>query len=154
MEHIGSLATLFLQLGNGTAEATIKDANIFRIDLHRFNRREGFYPYTGPANDIGVGNARGLNLNVTWSQGGMRNTEYAAAFYELILPLLVNFKPDLLIISCGLDAAMGDLLGGCELVSIFRMTGRWWYVCRFVDSPFDLALFFQLYARLPGSSTP
>ena len=49
----------------------------------------------------------------------MRNNEYAAAFYELILPLLVNFKPDLLIISCGLDAAMGDLLGGCELTPGF-----------------------------------
>ena len=49
----------------------------------------------------------------------MRNTEYAAAFYELVLPLLVAYKPDLLIISCGLDAAMGDLLGGCELTPGF-----------------------------------
>lgn len=49
----------------------------------------------------------------------MRNTEYAAAFYELILPLMVDFNPDLLIISCGLDAAMGDLLGGCELTPGF-----------------------------------
>ena len=106
-------------LGNGTAESTIKDDNIFRIDLHRFNRREGFYPYTGPPNEIGYGNAQGLNCNVTWSQGGMRNTEYAAAFYELVLPLLVDYKPDLLIISCGLDAAMGDLLGGCELTPGF-----------------------------------
>jgi histone deacetylase 6 len=105
--------------GNGTAESTIKDDNIFRIDLHRFNRREGFYPYTGPATEVGFGTAKGLNCNITWSQGGMRNTEYAAAFYELVLPLLTEYKPDLIIISCGLDAAMGDLLGGCELTPGF-----------------------------------
>lgn len=109
----------FNPTGNGTSELTINDPNIFRIDVHRYNRREGFYPYTGPPNEVGTGQARGLNLNMAWSQGGMRNTEYAAAFYELILPLLVAYKPDLLIISCGLDAAMGDLLGGCELTPGF-----------------------------------
>ena len=105
--------------GNGTAEATINDENIFRIDLHRFNPREGFYPYTGPPTEVGSGQSRGLNLNMAWSHGGMGNTEYAAAFHELILPLLVDFQPDMLIISCGLDAAMGDLLGGCDLTPDF-----------------------------------
>jgi hypothetical protein len=56
---------------------------------------------------------------MAWSHGGMGNTEYACAFYELILPLLADFKPDLLLISCGLDAAKGDLLGGCELTQDF-----------------------------------
>lgn len=105
--------------GNGTADATIDDENIFRIDLHRYNPREGFYPNTGPPTEVGGRNAKGLNLNLAWSQGGMRNNDYAAAFYELILPLLVDYNPDLLIISCGLDAAMGDLLGGCELTPGF-----------------------------------
>jgi len=105
--------------GNGTSEATINDENIFRIDLHRYNPKAGFYPYTGPPTEIGSGDARGLNLNIAWSHGGMRNSEYAAAFYELVLPLLADYAPDLLIISCGLDAAMGDLLGGCELTPGF-----------------------------------
>mmetsp|Transcript_3842 Transcript_3842/g.7641 ORF Transcript_3842/g.7641 Transcript_3842/m.7641 type:complete len:527 (-) Transcript_3842:74-1654(-) len=104
---------------NGTAEATIKDENILRIDLHRFNPKEGFYPYTGPPTQVGTGRAKGLNCNITWSQGGMGNAEYAAAFYELVLPLLANFQPDLLLISCGLDAAKGDLLGGCNVTSDF-----------------------------------
>lgn len=105
--------------GNGTAEGTRYDENILRIDIHRYNPKEGFYPYTGAPNDVGSGNARGLNLNLGWSQGGMRNTEYAAAFYELILPILADYRPDLMLISCGLDAAMGDLLGGCELTPGF-----------------------------------
>jgi len=105
--------------GNGTQEGTLQDENIFRIDLHRFNRKEGFFPFTGAPNDIGSGNARGLNLNMAWSHGGMGNTEYAAAFYELVLPLMAEYKPDMLLISCGLDAAKGDLLGGCELTPDF-----------------------------------
>lgn len=105
--------------GNGTSEGTIDDENIFRIDIHRYNPREGFYPFTGAPNDVGSGKARGLNLNMAWSHAEMGNTEYAAAFYELILPLLADFQPDLLLISCGLDAALGDLLGGCELTPDF-----------------------------------
>lgn len=105
--------------GNGTAEATLDDPNIFRIDLHRYNPKAGFYPYTGPPTETGTGEAKGLNLNMAWSQPGMRNQDYAAAFYELVLPLLSDYCPDLLIISCGLDAAMGDLLGGCELTPGF-----------------------------------
>jgi acetoin utilization deacetylase AcuC-like enzyme len=98
--------------GNATAEDTLQNDNIFRIDLHRYNPKYGFYPYTGPPSETGTGSAKGLNLNMCWTQGGMRNAEYAASLYELILPLLAEYKPDLLIISCGLDAAMGDILGG------------------------------------------
>ncbi|KAL3938360.1 MAG: hypothetical protein SGBAC_006710, partial [Bacillariaceae sp.] len=78
-----------------------------------------FYPFTGSPKDAGAGNARGLNLNIAWSQGGMTNREYGAAFYELVLPLVTDYQPDLVIISCGLDAAMGDLLGDCCLTPGF-----------------------------------
>lgn len=105
--------------GNATAAATIENENIFRIDLHRYNPKHPFYPFTGSPRDVGIGKAKGLNLNVAWSRGAMGNREYAAAFFELVLPLLVDYGPDLLIISCGLDAAMGDLLGDCSLTPGF-----------------------------------
>ena len=105
--------------GNGTAEETIDDENILRIDIHRYNNKEGFYPYTGSPTQVGQGKARGLNVNMAWSHGGMGNTEYAAAFYEFVLPLIADYKPDLLLISCGLDAARGDLLGGCDVTPDF-----------------------------------
>jgi len=101
--------------GNGTTEGTIRDENILRIDIHRY----GIYPFTGPPSEIGTGKARGMNINVAWSCGGMGNTEYAAALHEFVLPLLASYQPDLLLISCGLDAAMGDLIGGCELTPGF-----------------------------------
>jgi len=45
----------------------------------------------------------------------MGNLEYAAAFSEVVLPVMAEFDPDLVIIACGLDAAKGDLLGDCGL---------------------------------------
>jgi acetoin utilization deacetylase AcuC-like enzyme len=45
----------------------------------------------------------------------MTNDEYAAAFTHLVLPVVYNFKPDLILIACGFDAAKGDLIGDCGL---------------------------------------
>lgn len=45
----------------------------------------------------------------------MGNAEYAACFGKLVLPLMNQFKPDMIFIACGLDAAEGDLLGDCGL---------------------------------------
>ena len=49
-----------------------------------------------------------------WIKGGMGDTEYAIAFHKLVLPILNAFNPDLIIVSCGFDAACNDLI-----VSIF-----------------------------------
>ena len=66
-----------------------------------------------------MGNAQGLSPNLAWSQGGVCNSECAAAHCELILPISVDCRLNLLLILCGVDAAMGDLLGGCELTPSF-----------------------------------
>ncbi len=70
----------------------------------------------------------------------MGNSEYAAAMSELVLPLLQKFGADLIIISCGLDAAEGDLIGDCNLLPsmYYKMTGS---ILRTLgDIPFVVAL--------------
>jgi hypothetical protein len=52
-------------------------------------------------------------VNIGWINGGMGDAEYLAAFYAVIMPIAINFEPELVIISAGFDAAMGDPLGGC-----------------------------------------
>jgi acetoin utilization deacetylase AcuC-like enzyme len=103
--------------GNGTQELTYDDPNILYLSLHRGNGGRqaspgSFFPYTGRPNETG---AHGSNCNIEWTAGHMCNTEYAAAFCHLVLPLAANFQPDLVLVSCGLDAADGDLLGDCHL---------------------------------------
>jgi hypothetical protein len=104
--------------GNGTQDLTYDDPNIFYFSIHRGpgkTEQEWFYPGTGFADEVGEGDGRGTNVNVVWRRGGMTNVEYAAAFVEIVLPLIESYKPDLILVACGLDAAKGDLLGDCGL---------------------------------------
>ena len=105
--------------GNGTQDITYDNENIFFISLHRYEvDRENeisFYPGTGQPNECGSTKAKGMNLNVAWSEPGMGDPEFAAALSELILPVISAFHPDLFLISAGFDAADGDTLGDCSL---------------------------------------
>jgi len=108
--------------GNGTQDLTIDDPNISYISLHRAAfgvPNSYFYPMTGRPNEVGMGSAAGTNLNIAFCAARMGNIEYAAAMSELVLPFLSEYQPDLVLISCGLDAAKGDLLGDCELMPCF-----------------------------------
>ena len=54
--------------------------------------------------------ARGRTVNVPW-RGGRGDADYLAAFEGLLLPIAARFRPELVLVSCGFDAAGGDLLG-------------------------------------------
>ena len=42
--------------------------------------------------------------------------DYLAAFLHVILPIAYEFAPDLIVVSAGFDAAVGDPIGGCAAV--------------------------------------
>ena len=107
--------------GNGSQDLTYEDGNIMYISLHRFSKgtktSDPFFPGTGKPSEVGVigTDSYGMNINVAWQKSGMGNAEYGAAFSELLLPVIAEYSPDLIMISCGLDAAKGDFLGDCCL---------------------------------------
>jgi acetoin utilization deacetylase AcuC-like enzyme len=106
--------------GNGIQDLTYDDPQIFYMSIHRasFGSRQKdswFYPGTGKPSEIGRGDGAGTNVNIVWGKGGMGDEEYAAAFSQMVLPVLNSFKPDLIMIACGLDAVQGDLIGDCGL---------------------------------------
>ena len=111
--------------GNGTQDLTYDDSNILYVSLHRFG--DGFFPETGSHVQV----SDGTNINIAWTYANMGNTEYAAAFSEIILPILSEWSPDLILVSCGFDAAKGDLLGDCDLSPemYFSMTKSLLQVC-------------------------
>jgi acetoin utilization deacetylase AcuC-like enzyme len=115
--------------GNGIQDLTIDDPNIFYLSIHRAssgskNKKSWYYPGTGRPNEVGTGNGVGTNLNICWGEGDMGDLEYSAAFSKVVLPILYNFKPDLIMVACGLDAVKGDLIGDCGLTvdMFYRMT--------------------------------
>jgi len=103
--------------GDGTSSLTYDDPDVLFVSLHRY--AAGFFPGTGKPKDVGVDDGVGFNVNVGFTKGGMGNAEYAAAFSEIVLPLICSYRPDLLLVSCGFDAADGDLIGDCCLTPDF-----------------------------------
>jgi acetoin utilization deacetylase AcuC-like enzyme len=99
-----------LHHGNGTQHSFEEDPAVLYFSTHQFP----FYPGTGSIGEVGRGPARGWTVNVPWP-AGMGDAEYLAAFDRVLLPIGRAFDPQLVVVSCGFDAAAGDLLGGMRL---------------------------------------
>jgi len=99
-----------LHHGNGTQHTFEEDADVLYFSTHQYP----FYPGTGAVEEVGRGAARGRTVNVAWP-AGMGDAEYVAAFDRILLPIARSFDPQLVLVSCGFDAAAGDLLGGMRL---------------------------------------
>ncbi len=93
--------------GNGTEAVFYDRADVLTISLHQDRN----YPMdTGAFADRGVGDGMGFNLNIPLPPG-TGHTGYLAAMERLALPAIRSFRPDVLIIACGFDAAANDPLG-------------------------------------------
>uniref|UniRef100_A0A1B6LQS3 UBP-type domain-containing protein n=1 Tax=Graphocephala atropunctata TaxID=36148 RepID=A0A1B6LQS3_9HEMI len=102
--------------GNGTQRIFLSDPKVLYMSIHRYDRGT-FFPCSEDAAATVVGSAAGVgfNVNIPWNQKGMGNTEYAAAFHQVVLPIAYQFAPELVLVSAGFDAAVGDPLGGCKV---------------------------------------
>ncbi len=98
--------------GNGTQAAFDDDPSVFYFSVHR----SPFYPRTGAAEDVGVGQGRGTKLNVPM-HAGATDAEYIEAFKEKLVPAARTFRPDIVMISAGFDAHADDPLGGMKLTA-------------------------------------
>ncbi|HEV8610033.1 MAG TPA: histone deacetylase [Thermoanaerobaculia bacterium] len=99
-----------LHHGNGTQHSFEEDADVLYFSAHQYP----FYPGTGAIREVGRGQGRGRTVNVAWP-AGMGDAEYLAAFDRVLLPIAREFGPELVLVSCGFDAAAGDPLGGMRL---------------------------------------
>ncbi|KAF9049799.1 histone deacetylase complex protein [Panaeolus papilionaceus] len=100
--------------GNGTQRAFNDDPSVLYMSLHRYEQGN-FYP-CGPFGSLescGEGEGSGFSVNIPWPCKGMGDAEYIYAFQKIIMPIAIEFAPELVIISAGFDAAAGDELGEC-----------------------------------------
>lgn len=92
--------------GNGTEAIFIDRDDVLTISLHQ----ERNYPMdTGDAEDRGVGAGDGFNMNISLPPGG-GHALYLEAMERLVVPALDQFRPDVIIVACGFDAAAVDPL--------------------------------------------
>ncbi|PON32636.1 Histone deacetylase superfamily [Parasponia andersonii] len=100
--------------GNGTQKMFWEDPRVLFFSVHR-HEFGSFYP----ANDdgfytmVGKGLGAGYNINVPWENGRCGDADYLAVWDHILIPVAKEFNPDIIIVSAGFDAAVGDPLGGC-----------------------------------------
>ncbi|MGB7241642.1 MAG: class II histone deacetylase [Sulfitobacter sp.] len=92
--------------GNGTQEIFYDRNDVLTISIHQENC---FPPGSGAGDERGSGKGAGCNLNVNLLPGSGHQS-YVDAMDLLVLPALRGFKPDLIIVACGLDANNFDPL--------------------------------------------
>lgn len=85
--------------GNGTQDIFYQDQNVLFISLHE---AEYFPSDTGSAAEIGEAEGRGYNVNIPLPSA-TGDDGYRYAFEQLVLPILEEYKPQLLLISAGQD---------------------------------------------------
>ncbi|XP_031489923.1 histone deacetylase 5 [Nymphaea colorata] len=102
--------------GNGTQKMFWNDPRVLYFSVHRYDNGS-FYPGgdDGAYNKVGEGLGTGYNVNVPWEHGRCGDADYLAVWDNILIPLAKSFDPDLVLISAGFDAAIGDPLGGCRV---------------------------------------
>ncbi len=96
--------------GNGTAEIFDRRADVLYASIHQ----SPLYPGTGAAGDFGSGAGDGTTLNLPVPPGA-GGAEFRGMLEHVIGPAARHWRPDLLVISAGYDAHVGDPLANCEL---------------------------------------
>lgn len=102
--------------GNGTQKKFWKDSRVLFFSVHR-HEFGTFYPTgdDGSYKMIGEGPGVGYNINVPWENDRCGDADYLAVWDNVLIPVTEAFNPDMIIISAGFDAALGDPLGGCRV---------------------------------------
>jgi acetoin utilization deacetylase AcuC-like enzyme len=106
--------------GNGTEHAFYDDGSVLTISLHQDN----LYPAgSGGVEDTGIEAGEGANINIPLPPGSGSGA-YEAAVERVVVPALRTFRPEVILVACGLDAGMLDPLAMMMVMSpgFARMT--------------------------------
>jgi acetoin utilization deacetylase AcuC-like enzyme len=92
--------------GNGTQDAFYGDPSVLFVSLHQHN----WYPrLSGELEQVGSGIGAGYTVNIPLP-AGTGDRGYLVAFEQLVLPIGLQYSPQLIIISAGQDASWLDPL--------------------------------------------
>ncbi|MEQ9695771.1 class II histone deacetylase [Shimia sp. SDUM112013] len=92
--------------GNGTEAIFLSRDDVLTISLHQDRN----YPLDTGAFDVrGEGDGAGYNINIPLPPGA-GHASYLDTMERIVLPALDRYRPDLIIVACGYDAAAFDPL--------------------------------------------
>nr|BBH96098.1 histone deacetylase [Thermogemmatispora argillosa] len=92
--------------GNGTQDAFYADPGVLFLSLHQHD----WYPrLSGELEQVGAGAGVGYTVNIPLP-AGTGDRGYVAAFEQLVLPIGLRYRPQLILISAGQDGSWLDPL--------------------------------------------
>ncbi|VDM53083.1 unnamed protein product [Angiostrongylus costaricensis] len=97
--------------GQGTQECIRDDDRIRLISIHRYQQGH-FWPNLQQS---AVKTQFKNTINVPLNDIGMCDSDYLAIFQLIVHPVINDFRPDVILVSCGFDAALGDPEGQMRL---------------------------------------
>jgi acetoin utilization deacetylase AcuC-like enzyme len=92
--------------GNGTQDAFYADPGVLFISLHQQN---WFPKLAGELEQVGTGTGAGYTVNIPLP-AGTGDRGYRAAFEQLVIPIGLQYRPQLIIITAGQDGSWLDPL--------------------------------------------
>ena len=99
-----------LHHGNGTQFAFYNSPQTLYLSTHQYP----YYPGTGSLEEVGSGEGEGYTVNIPLP-GGLGDSDYAAIFNDIVIPVGEAYKPQLILVSAGFDIYHGDPLGSMSV---------------------------------------
>ncbi|MFP6629376.1 MAG: histone deacetylase [Myxococcota bacterium] len=96
--------------GNGTQHSFEDDPSVLYASTHQFP----YYPGTGDFGEAGTGRGLGTTLNIPMP-AGCGDAEYVGALARLLVPVALQYQPQMILVSCGFDAHRDDPLASMDV---------------------------------------
>ncbi|HYZ81805.1 MAG TPA: histone deacetylase [Solirubrobacteraceae bacterium] len=96
--------------GNGTAEIFRRRADVVVASIHQ----AGLFPGTGALLDAGSGDGHGYTVNLPVPPGSGAEV-WLSLIEHLVVPIGLEYRPELVLVSAGFDAHVADPLADCRL---------------------------------------
>jgi len=98
--------------GDGIAQYFYEDPSVLYFSIHEFDFEDGDL---GFIDELGEGEGLGSNINFPVPRG-ITDDDFLD-FVEFLEPILIQFRPELIIIATGFDMYYDDKVGNCLLTS-------------------------------------
>lgn len=89
--------------GNGTQDTFYTDSSVLYFSTHQYP----LYPGTGSIGETGAREGDGFTVNVPLI-AGWGDKEYETVFEDILAPVAMRFKPQIILVSAGYDAHWAD----------------------------------------------
>jgi acetoin utilization deacetylase AcuC-like enzyme len=96
--------------GNGTNDIFHAEPAVLFVSIHQ----SPLYPGTGPAADVGSGRGTGYTVNLPVDPG-TGDEVFCSLVEHVAMPLALDYRPQLILISAGFDAHQDDPLADCRV---------------------------------------